>query len=260
MRLDYPFLPEFERASVWLVGAGPGDPGLLSLLGLYALQQCDCLVYDALVNPHLLELANPRAKLIFAGKRGGRPSSRQDDICKKLIEEASSNKRCLRLKGGDPVIFGRAGEEIRALVKAGIRFRVVPGITAAGALIYAGIPLTDRRFNATFSVATGHGVNGDLPDNINWQALSDSATVLIFYMALKHLERIVKKLIESGRDENESAGLIEHLSMPTQQTRTGRLKDLNVMKNTLKGGPAIVVIGPVVDLRDVMGWFDPPNV
>src|SRR2546423_3871793 len=164
-------LPDFAPGSVWLVGAGPGDPGLLSALALHALNGADTLVYDALVDPRILELARPGARLEAAGKRGGRPSPSQPDISARLIRLARDGKRVLRLKGGDPCVFGRRGEEALALAAAGVPFRIVPGITAGiGGLAYAGIPVTHRDTNSAVTFLTGHSSDGAVPDGGGWEA------------------------------------------------------------------------------------------
>src|SRR5689334_12912504 len=165
-RLD---LPEFVPGSVWLVGAGPGDPGLLSMLALHGLRHADSIVYDALVDERVLLLARPEAERIYAGKRGGKPSPKQPDISDRLIRLARGGQRVLRLKGGDPFVFGRGGEEALALVAAGVSFRVVPGISSGiGGLTYAGIPVTPSGEDAAGAVAlvTGHASNGEVPDGI----------------------------------------------------------------------------------------------
>ena len=185
-------LPEMIQGSVWLVGAGPGDPGLLSVLALHALGQADTVVYDALVDPRILTLARPSAALEDAGKRGGRPSPRQPDISARLVALARDGKRVLRLKGGDPCVFGRGGEEALALAAAGIPFRIVPGITAAiGGLAYAGIPLTHRDINSAVTLITGHNSGGAVPGEDDtapdWAAIAKGSPVIVLYMALTHL-------------------------------------------------------------------------
>src|SRR5215472_6796187 len=181
-------LPALEPGSVWLAGAGPGDPGLLSVLALHGLRQADVVVYDALVDERILALGRPGAALEYAGKRGGKPSARQRDISLRLIELAREGQRVLRLKGGDPFVFGRGGEEALALVAAGIAFRIVPGISAGiGGLAYAGIPLTHRDINSAVAFVTGHDSSGVVPDSVDWEALAKGAPVLVIYMALKHI-------------------------------------------------------------------------
>src|SRR5579863_10456139 len=183
--------PDFTPGSVWLVGAGPGDPGLLSLLALHALQQADTVVYDALVDERILRLARPGAALDYAGKRGGKLSPQQPDISERLVRLARVGQRVLRLKGGDPFVFGRGGEEALALVAARIPFRIVPGITAGiGGLAYAGIPATHRDINSAVAFVTGHASDGEVPNGLDWVALSKGAPTLVIYMALKHLDTI----------------------------------------------------------------------
>src|SRR5579862_4003683 len=193
-------LPEFAPGTVWLVGAGPGDPGLLTLLALHALQGADVVVYDALVSDAILRLVRPGSALEHAGKRGGKPSPQQPDITLKLVELARAGKRVLRLKGGDPFVFGRGGEEGLALAAAHIPFRIVPGITAGiGGLAYAGIPATHRDTNSAIAFVTGQASGGALPDGVDWAALSHGAAVLVIYMALKNLGTIAERLIAAGR-------------------------------------------------------------
>src|SRR5271165_2816018 len=188
-------LPDFEPGHVWLAGAGPGDPGLLSALALHALARADAVVYDALVDSRILRLPGPDAALHYAGKRGGRPSPSQPDISARIIGLARAGKRVLRLKGGDPCVFGRGAEEALALVAAEIPFRVVPGITAGiGGLAYAGIPVTHRDTNHVVTFLTGHGSDGNLPP-FDWQAIANGSPTLVLYMALAHAEEIAAKLI-----------------------------------------------------------------
>src|SRR5499433_3765656 len=175
-------LPTFEPGWVWLAGAGPGDPGLLTLLALHGLRQADVIVYDALVGPGVLALARPGAALEYAGKRGGKPSARQPDISLRLVQLAREGKRVLRLKGGDPFVFGRGGEEAMALVASGVPFRIVPGISAGiGGLAYAGIPVTHRDVNSAVAFITGHDSSGVLPDSVDWAALAKGAPVIVVY-------------------------------------------------------------------------------
>ena len=169
-------LPALEPGWVWLTGAGPGEPGLLSLLALHGLRQADIVVYDALVDARILDLARPGAVLEFAGKRGGKPSARQRDISLRLVELAREGKRVLRLKGGDPFVFGRGGEEALSLVAARIPFRIVPGISAGiGGLAYAGIPVTHRDINSAVTFITGHDTSCLVPDSVDWASLAKAS-------------------------------------------------------------------------------------
>jgi uroporphyrin-III C-methyltransferase len=248
---------EFEPGWVWLVGAGPGDPGLLSLYGWHALHHADVIVYDALVDTRILNMARPGATLEFAGKRGGRPSPKQPDISERLIRHARAGLRVLRLKGGDPFVFGRGGEEALALVAAGIPFRIVPGITSGiGGLAYAGIPVTHRDTNHAVTFITGHGVTGEVPDGLDWEALAKGAPVLVFYMALKHLGTIARNLIDAGRPPHEPAAIVSRAATASQRVVETTLA--RAVADAEQAGiepPAIVVIGEVVKLRQGLDWL-----
>jgi uroporphyrin-III C-methyltransferase len=255
MNLDSLSLPPFESGWVWLVGAGPGDPSLLTIGALHALREADTVVHDALVDDRILALANPGAELIYAGKRGGKPSAKQPDISARLVTLARAGRKVLRLKGGDPFLFGRGGEEALALVGADIPFRVIPGITAAiGGLAYAGIPMTHRATATAVTFITGHNLSGAVPDDLDWAALANGAQVLIFYMALKHIDEIVDRLMEGGLRPESPAALIAHATTERQQ----------IVETTLTGAkqaavgmspPALFVVGEVVRLRDGLDWL-----
>ncbi len=248
-------LPKFIDGWVWLVGAGPGDAGLLTIHALNALDQADVVIYDALVNQDILNLANNDAELVFAGKRGGKPSPKQQSITKKIIKFARQGHRVLRLKGGDPFVFGRGGEEALALVGAGINFRIIPGITAGvGGLSYAGIPATHRDANSAITFITGHSVSGNIPENLNWHSLATGAPVLVFYMAIKHMPSIAKRLITAGRKDNEPVAFIENACTNKQRVVTTDLANAGMISKDISP-PAIVVIGPVVDLRHALDWM-----
>lgn len=249
--------PEFEPGTVWLVGAGPGDPGLVTLLAQHALLNADVVVYDALVDERILGLAAAGAVLEYAGKRGGRPSPKQPDISLRLIEHARAGRRVLRLKGGDPFVFGRGGEEALALVAAGIRFRVVPGVTAGvGGLAYAGIPVTHRDTNQAVTFVTGHDMAGELPGALDWKALAQGSPVIVFYMALGHLAEIVERLRDGGRAGDEPVAIVSKATTPDQRVVTGRLDDIVARcAATEIPPPALVVIGETVALRDRLDWL-----
>jgi len=248
-------LPEFAPGHVWLVGAGPGDPGLLSALALHALDQADSIVYDALVDPRILRLARPGAALDYAGKRGGRPSPSQPDISARIVRLAQAGKRVLRLKGGDPCIFGRGAEEALALAAAGIPFRIVPGITAGiGGLAYAGIPVTHRDTNSAVTFITGHNSTGAVPDGLDWESIARGAPVLVLYMALKHLPVIVERLLAAGRRPDEPAAIVSKASTPEQQVLVSTLGEIAAASRTAET-PAIVVVGEVVRLRAGLNWL-----
>lgn len=247
--------PEFEPGTVWLVGAGPGAPGLLSLLGYRGLQLADVVVYDALVSEKLLELANPAAERIYAGKRGGKPSPKQADISLKLIELAEAGKRVLRLKGGDPFMFGRGAEEAMALVARGIRYRIVPGISAGiGGLAYAAIPVTYRDINQAVVFLTGHDETGGVPAAVDWGAVAKAAPVIVMYMAVKHLQSIADKLIAGGRSPDDLVAVVSNATLPKQFVVHGTLGDIESIEPMLYP-PAIVVVGAVSALREDLSWF-----
>src|SRR5215472_9273092 len=247
-------LPEFDPGSVWLVGASPGDPGLLSVLALHALTGADFVVYDALVDPRILRLARPDARLEYAGKRGGRPSPSQPDISAQLIRLAKADHRVLRLKGGDPCVFGRGGEEALALAAAGIPFRIVPGITAGiGGLAYAGIPVTHRETNSAVTFLTGHDSNANLPGGLDWEAIARGAPVLVLYMASRQLPNIAERLLAAGRRAGESVAIISKATTADQSVLVSTLGDI-ARSPPRAQTPAIVVIGDVVRLRQSLDW------
>jgi uroporphyrin-III C-methyltransferase len=247
-------LPEFEPGSVWLVGAGPGDPGLLSALALHALAHADSVIYDALVDSRILRLARAGATLDYAGKRGGRPSPSQPDISARLIRLAQANNRVLRLKGGDPCVFGRAGEEALALARAGVPFRIVPGITAGiGGPAYAGIPVTDRHTNSAVTFLTGHDSGGNVPGGLDWDAIARGAPVLVLYMASRHLARITEQLLKAGRPSDEPMAIISKATTPAQSVLVSTLGEISRATVDIQV-PAVVVIGRVVRFRAALDW------
>ena len=247
--------PELHPGWVWLCGAGPGDPGLLTLHGLNALRQADVVVYDALVGEDILSWAGD-AELIYAGKRGGKPSAKQRDISLHLVELARAGKRVLRLKGGDPFVFGRGGEEAQTLVQHGVPIRIIPGISAGiGGLAYAGIPVTHRDVNQSVTFVTGHDQTGDAPGSLDWSAIAQGSQVIVIYMGMKHIAQIVQRLIAAGRSPSE------HLAFVTSAT----LEHQNVVESTLGTAvddakaagvepPAIICIGRSVLMRQVLDW------
>jgi uroporphyrin-III C-methyltransferase len=250
-------LPQMKPGEVWLVGAGPGDPGLLTLHAANALAQADVIVHDALVNADCLKLARTGALMEYAGKRGGKPSAKQRDISLRLVELAREGKRVLRLKGGDPFVFGRGGEEALTLVEHHIPFRIVPGITAGiGGLAYAGIPVTHRDTNHTVTFLTGHDSTGVVPDKIDWDGVARGSQVIVMYMAMKHIPTITSRLIAAGRDADEPVAFVTDASTATQnvlETTLARAAD-DVAASGLQP-PAIVVVGQVVRLRPALDWL-----
>ncbi|MGB1356977.1 MAG: uroporphyrinogen-III C-methyltransferase [Candidatus Puniceispirillaceae bacterium] len=256
-RLDARDWPEFQPGWVWMTGGGPGDPGLITLHALNALQQADVIVYDALVDPALLQWARADAQVEYAGKRGGKPSPSQRDISLRLIELARQGLRVLRLKGGDPFVFGRGGEEAQTLVKAGVRLRVIPGISAGiGGLAYAGIPVTHRDVNQSVTFLSGHDRTGLMPSAIDWQGLGSSAQVIVMYMAIKHMPDICAHLIAAGRAPDEPVAIVQNATRD----------DMKVLETTLAkapqditdsgiGAPSIVCVGRVVLMRQCLDWL-----
>ena len=250
-------LPDLEPGWVWLAGAGPGDPGLLTLHAWQGLRQAEVVVYDTLVDERILKLAAPECTLEYAGKRGGKPSPKQAAITERLIDLARQNKRVLRLKGGDPFVFGRGGEEARQLVEAGIPFRIIPGITAGiGGLAYAGIPVTHRDTNSAVTFLTGHGVSGQVPGQHDWEAIAKGSPVIVMYMAMKHLALIVERLIGAGRPPEEPVAVIVSACTSRQQVLETTL--VRCAKDVQTAGlepPAVVVIGEVVRFREHLDWL-----
>lgn len=250
-------MPEFVPGTVWLAGAGPGDPGLLTLLCAHALATADVIVYDALVDESVLALACKTAVLEYAGKRGGKPSPKQRDISLRLVELARQGRRVLRLKGGDPFVFGRGGEEALTLAAHGIAFRIVPGITAGiGGLAYAGIPVTHRDTNQTVTFLTGHDQSGLVPDAINWEAVAKGSPVIVMYMAMKHIGGITDSLMAAGRRADEPLAFVCNAATKGQtvlETTIGA-----AAQDAKAAGiepPAIVVVGEVVRLRAGLDWL-----
>lgn len=249
--------PAFEKGSVWLVGAGPGDPGLLTLHAYHALQHADIIIHDALVAPEILALANPKARLEPMGKRGGIASPLQSDITARLIDLVKEGHRVLRLKGGDPFVFGRGAEEALPLLEAGFQVRIVPGITAGVAgSAYAGIPVSDGKSNQVISFVTGHDQSGEVP-SVNWQALAHSSPVIVFYMPMKHLKKIQDELLKAGRDRNEPACIVSKATTPDQQVCETTLATCvtDAEESNIKS-PALLIVGPTVAFRhSLLGCF-----
>ena len=256
----------FERDSlpgkVYLVGAGPGDPGLFTLKGKALLEQADVVVYDALVSPPILGMVNPRAKLLPAGKRRGYHSLSQSDINQLLIEQARHHKIVVRLKGGDPFVFGRGGEEMADLVIAGIAVEVVPGITAGVAVpAYAGIPVTHRELSSSVTFVTGHEAKGKYRPRVNWQAIAHSSETIVIYMGVHNLPNIVSALTEAGLGDDTPVALIRWGTRPEQDELVATLATVeDEMKATGFAAPAIAVVGNVVKMRQMLAECRPERV
>ncbi len=245
--------PTFAPGSVWLVGAGPGDPGLLTLHAAHALATADVVLHDALVSPEILDLAaTPHREPV--GKRAGGTRTAQLRINQRLIALARQGRRVLRLKGGDPLVFGRGGEEALALVAAGIPFRIVPGISAGiGGTAAAGIPLTHRGLARSVAFVTGHDAHGQLPAELDLAALARGAEVLVFYMALRQAGPIAAALIAAGRAPGEGVAFLADATTPRQRLTHATLATGGAVAATLpRAAPTLIVIGPVLALREVL--------
>ncbi|HEY3309415.1 MAG TPA: uroporphyrinogen-III C-methyltransferase [Desulfuromonadaceae bacterium] len=243
---------------VYLVGAGPGDPRLITLRGIECLCHADVVVYDYLANEQLLAHAPDKAERIYAGKIGGRHNQDQEEINRLLVQKGLEGKTVVRLKGGDPFVFGRGGEECEALQKAGIRFEVVPGVTAAvGAAAYAGIPLTHRDFTASVAFVTGQEGKDKEGSNVDWKRLSLGSGTVVFYMGITTLRRNMERLIEHGRSPQTPVALVRWGTTSEQQVLTGSLADIADQAEKIGfKPPAVTIVGEVVDLREKLHWFD----
>ena len=236
---------------VYLVGAGPGDPGLMTIKGKTLLEHADVVVYDALVSPPILEMINPHAERIDAGKRRGRHSKLQDETNQLLIEKAQTHAVVVRLKGGDPFVFGRGGEEMEALIRAGISVEVIPGVTSCiAAPAYAGIPVTHRDYSSSVTFVTGHEVAGKYSPQINWKAIAQGSETIVIYMGVHNLPNILPELLAGGLLPETPIALIRWGTHPEQSQLIGTLETIvEQIEESQFEAPAIAVIGRVVDLH-----------
>lgn len=244
------------KGKVYLIGAGPGDPKLITLKGIECIREADVVVYDRLVNDALLAHAKEGAELVYVGKAPGAHSISQGEINRLLIDKASKGKIVARLKGGDPCIFGRGGEEALALAESGIPFEFVPGASSAHAVpAYAGIPLTKRGMASTAALVTGHEI--DEGEEVNFSALAKLGGTIVFLMGVRNLEKIVKRLIDAGLSEDTPAAILSDGTLPGQKTVVGKLGDIaDRSREAGISAPAVIVIGEVVRLREKLAWFD----
>jgi uroporphyrin-III C-methyltransferase len=251
-----------QIGKVYLVGAGPGDPGLMTLKGKALLECADVVIYDALVSPQILAMINPEAEQINAGKRKGMHSMYQEDITQVLIAKASEAAIVVRLKGGDPFIFGRGGEEMQGIVEAGIAVEVVPGITSGiAAPAYAGIPLTHRAYSSSVTFVTGHEGAGKYRPAVNWQAIAHGSETIVIYMGIHNLPYIVEQLTIAGLSPQTPVALIRWGTRPEQEELSGTLETIvQRVEETKFEAPAIVVIGNVVNLHDRLASCRPAIV
>lgn len=247
--------PELKPGWVWLCGAGPGDPGLLTLHALNALRQADVIVYDALVSEDILAWAD-HAELIYAGKRGGKPSAKQRDISLRLVDLARAGKRVLRLKGGDPFVFGRGGEEAQTLVQHGVPIRIIPGISAGiGGLAYAGIPVTHRDVNQSVTFVTGHDQSGNTPGSLDWDGIARGSQVIVIYMGIKHMASIAESLMQAGRAADEPVAIVTTATLEAQSVCETTLSQAasRIEADGIEP-PAIICVGKSVKMREVLDW------
>ncbi len=250
--------PDSSSGKVYLIGAGPGDPGLLTIRGKELLAEAEVVVYDRLASQRLLLFASPRAERIYVGKRMGSHTVTQEDINRIIVEKAMEGKCVARLKGGDPFIFGRGGEEAQVLAKAGIYFEVVPGVTSGIAVpAYAGIPLTHRAHTASVAFITGHRKLDSKEADIDWEGLAKGVGTLVFLMGMKNLPNIAEQLIKYGRNPDTPVAVIRWGTTPLQTSITGNLTNIaKKVKEAGLGPPSIIVVGDVVALRDQANWFE----
>ncbi|MEA2061811.1 MAG: uroporphyrinogen-III C-methyltransferase [Thermodesulfobacteriota bacterium] len=256
-----------KNGKVYLVGAGPGDPGLLTIKGRECIRQADVVVYDYLASPSLLKYADENAEIIYAGKQGGSHTMSQDQINALLAEKAAQGLTVARLKGGDPFIFGRGGEEVEALIQYHcqnhndldpVDFEIVPGVTSAiAAPAYAGIPLTHREHTSSVSFITGHEDPARETSRVNWKSFARSTSTLVFLMGVKNLPFIVENLVKNGKSPDTPAALVRWGTTPRQKTITGTLANIVESVETARlKPPAVIIVGSVVSLRQKMKWFE----
>lgn len=242
---------------IWLVGAGPGDPDLITVKGLNAIKQADVILYDRLISMELLDHAKTGTELIFCGKLPDRHFVQQENINELLVQHAKEGKQVVRLKGGDPYVFGRGGEEAAYAVRHGIEFEVIPGITSGiAAPAYAGIPVTHRDHGASFAIVTGHRKTG-ADEELKWASLAKGIDTIAIYMGVKNLPYIQEQLIKHGKPRETPAALIHWGTTEKQQTVTGILANIDkVAREEGVTNPSMIIVGEVVKMRDQLGWFE----
>lgn len=249
---------EGKKGKVYLVGAGPGDIGLLTVKGMRCLQKAEVVIYDFHLNAQVLNYINHDAEFIYAGKRGGHHTMTQEEVNQALKDKAKEGKIVCRLKGGDPFVFGRGGEEAEVLAKEGIEFEVVPGVSSAvAAPAYAGIPLTHRLYSSSFAVIPGYEDATKEESSINWSKLATGVGTLVFLMAVKNIDLLTQKLIENGRSPDTPVAVIRWGTRPDQKTLVGTLKNIaEIVREKDIKPPAVMVVGDVVKLRDTLKWYE----
>ena len=247
-----------SRGKVFLVGAGPGDPELITLKGLRCLRKADVVVFDRLICPNLLDEAPPQAQRVFVGKEPGHHSMKQEEINALLIKHALQDQLVVRLKGGDPFVFGRGGEEALALAYAGIPFEIVPGVSSAIAVpAYAGIPVTHRDLASSVTIVTGHGRSTSASSDVNWEALASLGGTLVILMGVETLSDITQRLLEGGLPSDTPAAVIQQGTVSEQRVVRDTVVEIaeRARKANIKS-PAVIVIGAVVALSDPLAWFE----
>jgi uroporphyrinogen III methyltransferase / synthase len=247
-----------RRGKVYLVGAGPGDPGLLTLKACDLIAAADCIIYDYLVNPKVLEHAGPRAELIYVGKRGVENSWTQAEINRLLLEKSEKHDLIVRLKGGDPFIFGRGGEEAEVLVDSGVEWEVVPGVTAGSSVAaYSGIPVTHRGLSSSVAFVTGHEDPAKPQSAIRWEHLALGVDTLVFFMGVARIEEIADRLVEHGRSPETPVAVISWGTYDHQETYIGDLSNVAAIAAREQiTSPALIVVGEVVKLHEKLQWFE----
>lgn len=247
-----------KKGMVFLVGAGPGDPKLITLHGLEAIQKADVILYDRLINKELLSHAQPGVELIFCGKEPGKHALIQERINSLLVEKALEGKVVTRLKGGDPCVFGRVGEEAEDLAQHQIEFQIVPGVSSGiAAPAYAGIPITHRDHASSFAMVTAHGRASKGMDQIQWKSLAEGIDTIAFYMGVGNLHHICERLIHFGKPAETPVAIIHWGTTPHQKTVTGTLETIEEIAQKAEiTHPSIVLVGEVVRLREKISWFE----
>lgn len=247
-----------QNGKVYLIGAGPGDPGLLTLKAKACIESADIVVYDYLASPQLLDYARKNAEIIYVGKKGGDHTLSQDGINQLLVDKAKQGKMIARLKGGDPFVFGRGGEEAQILLESGVSYEVIPGVTSAiAAPAYAGIPVTHRGHTSFVSFITGHERPDKKESSMQWDVYAKSNATLVFLMGVKNLGNITRQLMDNGKSPDTPVALVRWGTTTKQRTVTGTLETIvDVVKKAQLKSPAVIVIGHVVSLRDELAWFD----
>jgi uroporphyrin-III C-methyltransferase len=249
------------RGKVYICGAGPGDPDLLTLKALKLLTKCEVILYDRLVNKEILKMASRGSKKIYVGRESGDPTSSQSITNELLMRYADDGKKILRLKGGDPFIFGRGGEEAEFLSSKNIKYEIVPAVSSLnGAAAYAGIPLTHRKYSSSLVILTGHESIDKKKSSIRWNSVTKAADTIAIFMGLEQLRYITKKLINSGLTKKTKIAIIENATLNKQRVILGNLENIERKVNQKKvQSPSMIIIGNVVGIQNKIGWFPPKH-